>query len=178
MPDVIDKRLGWVQQATVWYDRMINFLAFLAAMIVLAMVGLLLYEVFMRYVIGKPPPWAWEICETMLCLITFLGAAWLLKENGHVSVDIVRSQLNTNARMATNILTSTVGMLICLLITAAGVAITVDHFQAGITVPGYLDMPKAPFLVFIPLGCFMLSIQFLRQIVGYILEWKNLKTEG
>jgi TRAP-type C4-dicarboxylate transport system permease small subunit len=174
----MNKRSGWVHQAAVWYDRMINFLACLAAIIVMGMVGLLLYEVFMRYVIGKPPPWAWEICETMLCLITFLGAAWLLKGDGHVSVDIVRSQLNTNVRRATNIVTSTLGMVICLLITVAGAAITVDHFQAGITIPGYLDMPKAPFLLVIPLGCFMLSIQFLRQIVGYILEWKNLKTEG
>ena len=142
------------------------------------MVGILLYEVFMRYVVRKPPPWAWEICEVMLCLITFLGAAWLLRRKGHVSVDIVISRLGEKARTASAILTSLLGMVICLLITLAGIWITIDHFRAGITVPGYLDIPKAPFLLIIPLGCFMLTIEFLRQMIQGIKKLKHTELEG
>ena len=155
------------------YDRIIDFFAFLAAFIVMGMVCVVFYEVFMRYVIHKPPAWAWEICEIMLCLITFLGAAWLLKKDGHVSVDIVCSRFNTKTARIFSILTSFVGMIICLLITLAGIWITIDHFSAGITIPGFLDIPKAPFLLFVPLGCFMLSIQFLRQVIQYLTELLN-----
>jgi TRAP-type C4-dicarboxylate transport system permease small subunit len=159
------------------YDRIIELFAFLAALVVSGLVGVLCYEVFMRYVIHKPPAWAWEVAECMLCLIAFLSAAWLLREGGHVSVDIVHSHLRPRFKTLFDIMTSALGMVICLIIGWAGVGITIDHFHAGITVPGYLDIPKAPLLLFIPIGCFMLSIQFLRQTLGHLGRWRN-RTKG
>jgi TRAP-type C4-dicarboxylate transport system permease small subunit len=159
------------------FDRMMNLFAFLAALVVISMVGILCYEVFMRYIVHKPPAWAWEIAESMLCLIAFLGAAWLLREDGHVSVDIVHSQLKPRLKTLIDIVTSALGMAICLIIGWAGAGITIDHFQSGITLPGYLDLPKAPLLLFIPLGCFMLSIQFLRKAFNHLKSLRN-RTKG
>jgi TRAP-type C4-dicarboxylate transport system permease small subunit len=159
------------------YDRIMNLFAFLAALVVASLVGVLCYEVFMRYVIHKPPAWAWEVAESILCLIAFLSAAWLLREDGHVSVDIVHSHLSPRLKILSSIVTSALGMIICLIIGWAGVGITIDHFHAGITVPGYLDIPKAPLLLFIPIGCFMLSIQFLRQTFNHLKKWRN-RTKG
>ena len=159
------------------YDRIMNLFAFLAALVVISLVGILCYEVFMRYVIHKPPAWAWEVSECMLCLIAFLSAAWLLREDGHVSVDIVHSQLNPKLKTLSGIVTSALGMIICFIIALAGIGITIDHFHAGITVPGYLDIPKAPLLLFISIGCFMLSIQFFRQTFIHLKRWRN-RTKG
>ena len=178
MPDEKNELSGLFSKVMAVHDRIVDFFAFLSALIITAMVAVLFYEVFMRYVIHRPPPWAWEICESMLFLITFLGAAWLLRRNGHVSVDIVCSRLRTKTRTVVSMLTSFLGMVICLLITWAGIWITVDHFQAGITVPGYLDIPKAPFLLFIPLGCLMLAIEFLRQAIQRLSELQYPKLEG
>jgi TRAP-type C4-dicarboxylate transport system permease small subunit len=159
------------------FDRIMNLFAFLAAVVVISMVGVLCYEVFMRYVIHKPPAWAWEIAESMLCLIAFLSAAWLLREDGHVSVDIVHSQLKPRLKTLIDIVTSALGMVICLIIGWAGVGITIDHFKSGITLPGYLDLPKAPLLLFIPIGCFMLSVQFLRKAFNHLKSLRN-RTKG
>ncbi len=178
MADANHKKSEWLKQPMALFDRIVDFFAVLAAIIIIAMVGLLFYEVFMRYVIGRPPPWAWEICETMLCLITFLGATWLLRRNGHVSVDIVYSRLNPRKKMITGTFTALTGAVLCLLLTWAGIEITVDHFKAGITIPGYLDIPKAPFLLVIPIGCFMLSVQFLRQAAEQAQKFLQLKTKG
>jgi TRAP-type C4-dicarboxylate transport system permease small subunit len=169
---------GILKKAMAVHDRVVDFFAFLASLIITAMIGVLFYEVFMRYVIRRPPPWAWEICECMLLLITFLGAAWLLRRKGHVSVDIVCSRLHKKTRTVVGALTSILGMVICLLITWAGILITIDHYRAGITLPGYLDLQKAPFLVFIPLGCFMLTIEFLRQAIQHLTELQNPKLKG
>lgn len=151
-----------------FFDHIYNLFAGLAAIIIVAMVGVLFYEVFMRYVMHKPPAWAWEICECMVYLIAFFGAAWLLKKDGHVSVDIIYSRLSPGIKRVVTIISSTIGMIICLLITWAGIWITIDHFSAGITIPGYLNLPKAPFLLVIPLSTFLLSIQFLRQAFGHL----------
>ena len=178
MPDAKIEQYGILKKVTAIYDRGVDFFAFLAALIITVMVGVLLYEVFMRYVIHRPPAWAWEICECMLLLVTFLGAAWLLRRKGHVSVDIVFSRLGMKTRTVVGILTSFLAMFICFLITWAGILITIDHFRAGITIPGYLDIPKAPFLIFIPLGCFMLTMEFLRQAIQHLIELQKLRPKG
>ena len=148
------------------HDRIMKGFAILAAVLVIGLVVLLCYEVFMRYLMHKPPAWAWEVSESMVCLIAFLGAGWLLKRNGHVSVDIVFVFLSPKAKAAMNAVTSALGAIICLVLTWSGIGVTIDHAQAGITVPGYLDMPKAPILLVISLACLALSIEFIR--LGYI----------
>ena len=162
-----------LERAGVVCDRIVEFLAVLAALVIIGLVGILCYEVLMRYAIHNPPAWVWEVSECMVYLIAFLGAAWLLKKNGHVSVDILYTRLHPKTKALIGMATSAVGMIICLIITWSGIGITVDHFHAGIIIPGYLDIPKAPLLLFIPIGCFMLSIQFLRQTYSYLGKWKT-----
>jgi C4-dicarboxylate transporter DctQ subunit len=152
-------------------DRIIDLFAALASLLVTGTVLLLCYEVCMRYLFHAPPAWAWEVSECMLCPIAFLGAAWLLRKNGHVSVDIICTRLDPRIRILLSMLTSAAGMIICLILTWSGIGITIDHFQSHITVPGYLDIPKAAVLVFIPVGCFMVSLQFLRHTYNYLMRW-------
>lgn len=57
------------------------------------MVVLILFEVFMRYVVGRPPIIADEISAYMLVAISFLGMAYAWKEKAHVRVDIIVSRL-------------------------------------------------------------------------------------
>jgi TRAP-type C4-dicarboxylate transport system permease small subunit len=163
-----------LERAGVVCDRIVELLAVLAALVIIGLVGILCYEVLMRYAIHKPPAWVWEISECMTYLIAFLGAAWLLKKNGHVSVDILYTRLQPRTKALIGMATSAVGTIICLIITWSGIGITVDHFHAGIIIPGYLDIPKAPLLLFVPIGCFMLSIQFLRQTYAFLREWKTM----
>jgi TRAP-type C4-dicarboxylate transport system permease small subunit len=162
-----------VERSASFHDGVMRLLAMAAAGLVIVLVALLSYEVFMRYVFHRPPAWAWEVCESMVFLIAFLGAGWLLKKNGHVSVDIVFSFLSPNVKLATEALTSLLGGVMCLILTWAGVEIAIDHTRSGITVPGYLDIPKGPLLVFIPLGCLLLSTEFFRKAYGAFVRWRK-----
>jgi len=155
-------------------DGIINYLAGAAGVLIIAIMLIMCYEVVMRYFFNRPPAWPVEICEYMLYLLALLGAAWLLKENGHVRVDIVVSNLNLKAQTWLNIVTSALGVLICLTIGWYGLESTIDHFQRGIPVVTTLAFPKYPLLAFIPLGFFLLSIQFLRQTYGYVTSWKAI----
>jgi C4-dicarboxylate transporter DctQ subunit len=171
MPPHHAQILGVFERIGALYDRIIDLLAVLASLLVIGTVLLLSYEVVMRYLFTAPPAWAWEVAECMLCPIAFLGAAWLLRKSGHVSVDIIYSQLDPKVQSLLSALTSAAGMIICFILTWAGVEITIDHFESHITVPGYLDIPKAAILLFIPIGCFMLSLQFLRHTYNYLMRW-------
>ena len=61
--------------------------------LVLLLMTLVMYEVFMRYVIGRAPGWANEISGYLLVGMSFLGLAYTWKEKGHIRVEALVSRL-------------------------------------------------------------------------------------
>lgn len=82
----------------------------LGAVQIFPLVGALVYEVFSRYVLGKPTLWAYEISYMVMGAIFMLGTANALREGQHVSVDVIA--MNLSARV--NALLHTIGYLLFL----------------------------------------------------------------
>ena len=68
-------------------------MAFLAGTLLVGAVLIVSLEICMRYFFRRPQVWTVEVCEYILFILAFLGAPWLLKKGGHVSVDIVVERL-------------------------------------------------------------------------------------
>lgn len=164
-----------IERVGAFFDHVMKYMYGVAGFFVIAMMLVMCYETIMRYFFRRPPAWAVEISEYTLFLIAFLGAPWLLKVKGHVNIDLVINRLNPKVQTLLNITTSAIGTIICLFITSYGVESTIDHFQRGVPVVKTLYFPKFVFLAFIPVGCFLLSIQFIRQTYTYISSWKGTK---
>lgn len=62
------------------------------AVLVLAMV----WEVFARYVVHSPTVWAFDISYMMNGAIFLLGIAWVMRQNEHISINVVRKHLPKN----------------------------------------------------------------------------------
>lgn len=60
-----------------------------AAILVTAMV----WEVFARYVLLAPTVWAFDVAYMMNGAIFLLGTAWVMRQNEHISIDVVRKHL-------------------------------------------------------------------------------------
>ncbi len=160
-------------KVTAIYDRLIDLLAYLAvALIVVAWLSVVT-EVFMRYFLRRPQVWVIEIAEYILLAITFLGAAWLLKKEGHVTIDMLPNSLSPKNRALLTAVTSVLGAMVCLAIAWWGAGVTWALFQRGAyDVESMLRLPKAPLLGTIPIGSFLLFIQFLRRATGNLRSWK------
>lgn len=154
------------------FDYIINFFAVLAGVCAFSIMLVMCYEVIMRYFLNQPPAWAVEISEYLIYFIAFGGATWLLREEGHVRVDLVLGLLSPKHQILLNIVTSIMGAIICLILTWYGIESTVDHVQRDIFLMKSIMMPKAPLLAVIPLFSFLLSIQFLRQACGHLSRWR------
>jgi len=157
-----------------FFDRTIGLLAILGAIILVSTMLIVDYEVVARYLLKHPSAWMIEVVGYALLYLCFLGAAWVLKEEGHITMDLVLNRLNPRAQVWLNIITSLIGAIICLVITWYGVKVTWDHFQAGLYYFGFLKPPKCIILAIVPVGCFLLSIQFLRRTYGYFKSWMAL----
>ena len=156
------------------FDGTNNFLASISGTILVTLMLFTCYMVIMRYVFHNAVPWGIEMSEYMIFVVPMLGAAWLLKRQGHVRVDTVLNLINPKTQRVLNIITSAIGGAICLVMTWYGVAATLKHFQEGVIMMVVLRVPKFIFLSFIPLCCLLLSIEFLKQCYNHIRGPKEI----
>jgi len=157
------------------FDSMIAIMASLCVIIIIYLMLSVCTDVAMRYFFNRPQAWVMEISEYLLLYITFLGAAWVLKNEGHVIVDIVITRVNPKTRAMMGIISSIIGTLVCLIIFWFGTFETIDHFERGIRNPSIMEFPKGPLLAIIPFGSFFFMIQFARRTLKFIKELNSLR---
>lgn len=153
-------------------DGTIGAGAILAAVLVAFVTVAVLLEITMRYFLNRPQVWVLEIVEYCLLFITMLGAAWVLKREGHVKMDIVLDRLKPENQAMVNVITSIIGAVIFLVIAWYGALVTWDNFVRDFWIASELEPPRAPILAIIPIGSFLLFTQFLRRAYGYLRSWR------
>lgn len=155
-------------------DNTNYLLAILAGVILVSLMLVVTYDIAVRYFLGRPLIWTVEITGYALLYVTFLAAAWLLSKDGHVRMDLLINRLNPGAQAMLNTITSVIGAIICLIIAWFGVKVTWGTFQMGYLMSSELRPPQFLILLIIPVGSFLLFIQFLRRSYGYLISWRAL----
>ena len=147
------------------FDAVVNALAFFGALLIVLIMVCVTTDVVMRYFLNRPIFWVAELAEYALLFITFTGTAWVLKHDGHVKIDILTGQLTEGKGWVLEIVVSIIGIFICAVLTYFGAVVAWDHFERGIYNPSLLSFPKAPLLAVIPLGTFLLLVQFVVKMI-------------
>jgi TRAP-type C4-dicarboxylate transport system permease small subunit len=150
------------RKAGIVFDHVLNLLKWAACFLVSFVTVIIGADVFSRQVLGRPTIWVTELCEYSLLWITFLGSAWLLREEGHIRIDLVLKKLNPRRANILDASTSIAGAVVCLILAWYGAEVVWDHFVRGVPSIEMLGIPRYLILVVIPIGCFFLFIQFLR----------------
>ncbi|MFC1956196.1 TRAP transporter small permease [Chloroflexota bacterium] len=146
------------------FDRLNTFLAAIATVLLALLMLSITYAVVTRYFLNFTTIGLFEIWEYSLLYITFLGAAWLLTKEGHVSVDVVLNQLKPKAQAVLNTITSLIGAVVCFVLAWYGTSMTLYSIQAGREIlQGELYPPEFIILMIIPIGSCLLFVQFLRR---------------
>ena len=124
LPDWSDKLAGWIEAISEWTGRA-------AAWLVLGMVFLIVYDVAMRYLFRSGSVALQELEWHLFALVFLLGAAYTLKHDDHVRVDVLyQSQWMTPRRRALVNLLGTVLFLMpfCLLVIVSAWPFVYDSF--------------------------------------------------
>jgi TRAP-type C4-dicarboxylate transport system permease small subunit len=154
------------------FDRFLDVSPVISGIIIVLIMLAVCANVIMRYFLNRPIVGIDEISEYLLLFITFIGSAWLLREEGHVGVDILLIRLSNKSNAFLGIFSSLIGIFICLILIWFGSKVVWINFQRGSYFPSLLEIPKAPVLAIIPLGSFLLLLQFLRRTARNVQEWR------
>jgi TRAP-type C4-dicarboxylate transport system permease small subunit len=150
------------------FDLIIEFLAYLAGIIILVITFFVTISALIRYLGFRAPIWTLQYTEYGLLWFTFLGAAWLLREGGHIRIDTVLSRLYAPTRRKVDIINDILGFVVSVAIFWFGTLHTIDLYQRGIMEVKGVIVPKSPLFLVIPLGGLTLSIQFVRNFLKKI----------
>jgi TRAP-type C4-dicarboxylate transport system permease small subunit len=153
------------------FDHILNAMAFLAGIILVFIMLSVGLDVILRYFFNSPMIWVTEVTECLLLYITFLGTGWLLRDEGHVKVDIILTRLKPESTAFLGILSSLVGIFVSIMLTFYGMSVTWNYFKRGIYTPTAMEIPVAAIILIIPIGSFSLLIEFIRRTGRFIGEY-------
>ena len=131
-------------------------------------------DITLRYLFNKPLGWVKEVSEYILVGLGFLVAAWILKDDAHVKMDLVLNKVRPRAQTMMNIITSIISTIIVLIMTWFALRVIVDFYRTKLVAPSVLEPPKWILLTPIFVGCLLLAIQFIRRTYAFMGKWKAL----
>ncbi|MGP4082703.1 TRAP transporter small permease [Pseudalkalibacillus sp. R45] len=153
-------------------SRFFNVLLDLMASIgksILVIIGLLIIiDVLTSNLLNRSIPWVLEVTEYLLVFLTFLGAAWLLREEGHIHFDLMLNHVPDRLKNLFGLISSLIGFGISLVITVFGLLATLKMYVKGVHTDAILQIPRYLLIVIIPIGFMLLSVQFLRNLIKIV----------
>ena len=142
-------------------------------------IGLMLaYEVVARYFFISPTIWAEELSRLVLVWAVFVGAATLIRDDGHIRVTLLTDLLSPPGQRIMRVVT-----LVFLAIFAAAICwnslpTVVDSFVRGRTTGSMMDIPSWWMQAAIPVAFGLISIQSLVQIIAVLRQAPNAVRSG
>jgi TRAP-type C4-dicarboxylate transport system permease small subunit len=146
-----------------WFDLLVDALALVAAALVVLLTALILLDIAARYLRLFSLPWSLEASEYMLYAITFLGAPWVLREEGHIAIELVLERLPPLWRARIRRLTDALGAVVCALLLYYSCRVAWRSYDAGTMVRKSFEFPE--WYVFAGVPAVMLIL------LGIYLRW-------
>jgi len=145
------------------FDRVIDVMAALAAVILVFICAAVCYTIGMRFLFTKTTIWIMQTTEYALLWIVFLATTWLLREGGHITTDIITVHLKDKTKGYLECVMFVIAGLACAVMVYFGVVHVCDCIAGGVTDVRAVTVPKSAVFFIIPTGFALLTIQFFRM---------------
>jgi TRAP-type C4-dicarboxylate transport system permease small subunit len=166
-----------VERARIVWNKVITALMVFAGVLIVVDTIAVSLTVILRKTLGIGWSGYFELTEYSLLWIAFLPAAWLLKNDLHIRVDMIVSHLKPRPNATTNIVASIFCTVILAIITWYGFKLTWNDYHADIIVSTVLRPPKWPIEAIIPVAGFLLFIQSVLKTWGHLTGLKRISNE-
>ncbi len=162
-----------------WFDRLIDGLAVVAGAMLCALTVLICVDVA-----GRKPglftiPWTLDVAEYTLYIVTFCGAPWVLREGGHISIDLFVERLRPALRHRVALVSHGVGALVSGILLYYSCRVWWVSFSEGVLVHETFVFPEWLLMSLAPPVFLILLVMFVRFITGASARpGDGFKTDG
>jgi TRAP-type mannitol/chloroaromatic compound transport system permease small subunit len=160
-------------------DMMNETIGQLNSLLVLPLVGVVFYEVIMRYAFNAPTVWGFEVTAFLYGVHYMLGLALTEGRGGHVKVDVLTMRFSAKTQAAINIFTYIVIFLpVWTIMAYAAVKYGMTSTLAGETNPTSFAPAIWPYKLLMALGFTMLLLQGVSSLRKNIETFRGREEEA
>ncbi|MBK8182462.1 MAG: TRAP transporter small permease [Candidatus Competibacteraceae bacterium] len=150
---------GWLTTLNAFLARYAMYLAVIG---LLTIVAIVVYQVFGRYVLNRPPTWAESLALVLILYVTLFGAAAGVRDAGHIGMESLLVLLPEKARNQIELLIHGLVILFALAMIYNGIALGA---QANYKIP---NLPLQEWVRYVPLvlGGIMIVLFSIEHILA------------
>ena len=163
---MINRVFSSIESFVVGFNKI---LVFIASVMMAGLVVIVCLDLTLRYFFNSPLLWGTEVTEILLLYITFLGMAWVFREDGHVVIDVFTGKAMGRKKQILNGINYFLVGIVSAVLIYYGFSATLDHFKRGVFNPTVIETPIALIIVVIPVGSIPLFLEVL------VKGWKLLR---
>ncbi|WP_424971380.1 TRAP transporter small permease [Dinoroseobacter sp. S76] len=148
------------------YDGWIVGMAALAGLGLVWLMVSVIVSVVMRNAGVQPFAWLFTSAEYSLLYLTMLGAPWLVREKGHVHIELVTAALPEGVRQVVSRAVALLCVLVCVILAWKGVELCLRNLERNdYDVRAYF-FPRWMLTISFPIAFGFMALEFTRFVVG------------
>lgn len=135
---------------------------------------IVIYDIFMRFFIGRPSDWAFDVTKMLFGAHFMLMAAYGLRHHAHVEVDVIKRLLSRRKQAVLDI----IGYLIFFvpfiwMLLTFGWAFFYRAVSRGETTYGMMAIPVAPVKSVIVIGAVCILLQSIAIVIRAVKQLRE-----
>lgn len=124
------------------------------------------FDVFLRYLFNRPSIWITEVSTYMFLYIIFLGTAYTLQQDQHISVGFLLDLLGPRFHKIIPRITSLIGMIFCFVFMWQTGRMAWKAYQEEWVSPTMLAVPLVWLYLVMVFGSAALFLTYLLKTIG------------
>lgn len=135
------------------------------SMLLIVLVGILTYEVILRYAFNNPTRWAHESSTFLFGAIGMLSGAYVLLHKGHVNLDMLYARVSPRKQAILDLITAPLFFFIMALMIWAGGNVALRSWKILEHSSTVWGPPIYPFKTLIPVAAGLLILQGIVKLI-------------
>ena len=154
-------------------ENLADLLGHLSGWLVFLMMALVVFEVFMRYVLKRPPMVADEFAGYLLVAISYLGIAYAFKDNAHVRITFVIDRLSPRLSNWFRLITLIMAFFFTILLSKMSYNYLLFSSKLNMRSSTWIRFPLIWPQITLMIGFIILSLFLIVRIVKMIKDIKS-----
>lgn len=154
-------------------ENLADLLGHLSGWLVFLMMALVVFEVFMRYVLKRPPMVADEFAGYLLVAISYLGIAYAFKDNAHVRITFVIDRLSPRLSNWFRLITLIMALFFTILLSKMSYNYLLFSSKLNMRSSTWIRFPLIWPQITLMIGFIILSLFLIVRIVKMIKDIKS-----
>lgn len=146
------------------YNRLINLLAIVAGLMLVWVMVAVVLSVLIRNLGIQSPAWLFSTTEYSIFYLTLLGSPWLIREKGHVFIEVLINKLPLNLLTLLSRFVMFLCAIISLILAWRGVDLLISNINNNDYDVRTYFIPMWIFTIAYPISFALMGIEFIRFI--------------